>query len=386
MSILRSWLKVVAPSSDRRSKGCATKNVRVYGPTAIMPRFVSIVGVLIFAAQLAHAGGQSATRPVDIMLAEAASCSTLPHNCSFHFQTRQEFTHYSGGMPGLTGCMWAGNVFYDGEKIDVAELDSYVYGSTTRPSFANRMIWDGKWYLMRQQAVASAGAGLMFGASRQPTIGNGGIYREAGFGGFIDGILHYDHKPMAQILLDAGTAQIVGEETIDGDQCAVVMGKTPYGIYKLWLDEAAASRLRKADVTKGEGDLIPGNRGEMVIAPKGVLWKFSIDNLGIQEMQGQTVAVSGTMEEETHYPGGKFDISRFSTGRSRLDLAPDFAGKRAFIMDGIPEGTTVWIQDRDPNDHFAYIWKAGQVVKDDDRSTTKKIDSMISDERKAAQP
>ena len=347
--------------------------------SAISPSFKAFFLAAVFACsafpgEASAAPDPAATRPSEQLLLRSMESEGFPQRYFYHLRVVSKTVR--SGSDDVTGNIIDLNLYRNGEAFDCSARSFRVEKSTTRPNMVSRTIWNEKQLLHRQQAV-EGGPELVTEDAKSPS---GVSARGESHDAFLDGQIRFDEKRMAEILLESGTCELLGQEEVSGRACSVVGGKTPSGEYKLWLDPEVGCRVIKASVVKRPGDLLEGGRR----MPSGSRLEIAIGNISLTKIGGRIIAISGAMTETAHRPDGTGGTTESTVVRSRFDSDPDFAKFSAFVMDGIPNGQPVEKQDRSANDHFAYIWKNGQVVRDTDAGVQKLIDSTIGKERNSA--
>jgi len=172
-----------------------------------------------------------------------------------------------------------------------------------------------------------------------------------------------DYQHVCKILKQSGNSKLYGKmETIGDDACYVVEGKTRSGIYKIWIDPNSGFNVRKAIVKKQIGDLFGD---QPIVAESSEDKKFPIEHeismsdVEFKKVGGHYIPVSANLIHKYKYYDGTTDQDTWSSKRSKIQLNPNFEEMGAFVMDGIPEGMRVLVNER-PG--IEYFWSNGRFL------------------------
>jgi hypothetical protein len=165
---------------------------------------------------------------------------------------------------------------------------------------------------------------------------------------------------------------VTGEEMVGNDPCVIVEGSTPYGHYRLWLDQRNGLRCAKALAALGPGDIYDLRTRRLPDESSITRVETMIENIAYSNVGKYVLASSGEITKTTHFADGRADVERMIQKRGDVQIDPDFAKAKAFIMDGIPDGTPVEIHydGARPADTRHYVWRGGRITADDDKATT----------------
>jgi|GEM_PF-5727279 len=344
-----------------------------------------VLGLSLPNANAASPDTQPASDPVVQMLENALTTAIGPSRYAVHVHT--EVDHLNDEKPAdATKELIDQNLFVDGVRLDIAQTTFKQSGTgPVEPFLIIRSIWDGSRYSFREQDLKSRTKQIMVAASSRREDIDGSL-TSYDSGTFLMGQLQYDEKPMIGILKDSGTCKFEGQEDIRGHQCSIVEAKTPEGQYRLSLDPQTGYSICKASVTKSTGDRLKSQPLPITVGKMKIIdVQVNLQILHTERIANYYVPMEGEMEVWIHTDDGKTMHERHTVKRTRFEVDPDFASHKAFIMDNIPEGIPVFLQDRAKDDHLSYIWKNGQVVKDDDGFTSDKIDAIVNQEKNATQ-
>jgi hypothetical protein len=315
------------------------------------------------------------TRP-DQILADSLVSMDFPTSYTCRVETEERY-----GVPlyNIDGETIVSTQSWDGARFDGMVVNSRIVGATTKPYRTSRGIWDGKQYIIRSDNPEVPSPPSVEVTTEHEIVDRLSL---AASRLDIDGC--YRGRPLAAILRDSGKAKFVGAETVGADLCTVIEGKTANGYIKIWLDQQKGLRCAKAIVHLGAGDIV-GARGDKLPDKASSIAQIDVATEGIsfRTFGKYLLPESGTITETTRFTDGRSDF-RMTTTQKRIDVRvdPNFESEKAFVMDGIPNGTPVDIHydGARMDDPFHYVWRDGRIVKDDDAATTDKTDKGLPNE------
>jgi hypothetical protein len=334
-----------------------------------------------FASKAIGAPDVPATRPADQLLVQSLNATDLPERYFYHLSMVNKYVRQ--GMNGdITGDSSESDFYANGELFDESGRSFRVLKGTTQPNMVGRRIWDGKRLLHRQQAV-EGGPPMVTEDSKLPES----LWeRGETLSRPLDGWVIFDEKPMAEILLESGASELLGQEEVSGHLCSVVGGKTPSGEYKLWLDPQRGGHMVKAWMVKRQGDLLTMGRRLGAADVRANYMEVFISVTSFLKVRDYFVPISGTINENIRYKNGSSATTESTRVRSGFDADPDFAKASAFVMDGIANGQVVEKQDRSPDDHFVYVWRDGEVIRSANQEVPRLIHPGIGQGQSVARP
>jgi len=245
-----------------------------------------------------------------------------------------------------------------------------------------RGIWDGARYFFQQEDLSRSQ--LFLSSSTRPSDSH--VLEETlELGSFLNGTATVlgDDEPIGLVLRKQEWLALNEDESINGHLCRVVEGTGSFGKYKAWIDPAAGYCVRQATASKSVGDLYGGMKLPFGREP---YVQFALDvkivNDDVKVIDGLPVVLHSRMDCTERYENGSYESYYYLVTRSQFDTSPDFSKTDAFALTGIPDGTSVQLRDRDPSDHFPYVWKHGQVVRDDAESI-RALNGMVDKIKKA---
>jgi hypothetical protein len=232
-----------------------------------------------------------------------------------------------------------------------------------KPVHAWRSIIDGFYICYEVPPPGKNAPGGMCAAEGRHFIG---AVFPSGWGG-LEGYVAGDYLTFGDILQKARQVEI-GQETIDGCECARLKAEVPgYGRYQAWLDSAMDYLPRKVTVEKSGGDLLaslplsqwthlapPGSRGTVALTAVS----YMMDQTRFERVGDRWFPLSCRVTRVQNFADGNAETTVMQSRRTRLELNPDYAALRAFqpeLRQGAHLSNLV-----DPQ--LAYQWKDGQSV------------------------
>jgi hypothetical protein len=297
--------------------------------TLMIARGNTLAGLVILAALVpaAAAAGQAAAdaEPARELLRKNAEAGAWIESASMRYKYEYE---QRGNNPGRG--TYDGVISRDGDLFALVR-EQFVTspdGSTQNPSNGrHRDVFGKEWYLHAYPAFGGSHARVRpVDEAERRTYRN---LEQAGF--FLDGRrarLAKDgdrDRTVAEVLAEAPDLRLRPEpEVIDGAECRVVEGTTPYGRFTLWIDPARGHHAIKCVDEIRPGDLL---RGE----PFKSHATTTVDEVKLEQVDGVWVVVSGRRVERTLDKSGAEVYGNTATcTRSEVKLKPDFAEIGAF--------------------------------------------------------
>jgi hypothetical protein len=185
-------------------------------------------------------------------------------------------------------------------------------------------------------------------------------------GAVLDG--YYQHGPskrIAEVLQESNDLEVQRQESIDGCECRVVSGDTPFGRFTLWIAPAKGSLPLKWSLQAERERLIPalqgkfpkpGNPKEQVTITR---IRKVLDEVKVEKIDDVFVPMSGRLTDSTFYDDGQSLTNFHSTSRTEVNLHPVFEPD-AFTLD-IPE-RTIFSDDDHPGSGIIYRSKDQKIV------------------------
>ncbi len=168
-------------------------------------------------------------------------------------------------------------------------------------------------------------------------------------------------------LLQANDLSCKGQEEVQGVQCTVLTGSTPFGRVTLWHAPAKGNVPVKMRLERGPNDLLTKDRTLAQYSHTVEGRTFSgtkrttvLENVKTDRIGQSSVPVFGEMTDTWLLTGGQAIINKFVYQRKNITLNPSFAGTDAFHMDW-RDGTPVTNED-DRESGVAYEWRGGKLV------------------------
>ena len=191
--------------------------------------------------------------------------------------------------------------------------------------------------------------------------------------GPVDGyLLCPDGRRAAEELLDSHDVGVLLNEAIDGNQCALVIGSTPSGTYKLWLDAQCGALPRKAQVHKGPDDINwDGTKvRDTVAGPNGVLQKeasVEVYDVVLSQIGETWVPTRAKLAGRHVRSNGEEFIAEWTLERHEIEFSPNFAETDAFDDTVLEKALVVNLDDRESG--VEYEIRDGKVQRrgSDDR-------------------
>ena len=291
---------------------------------------------------------------------------------AMHTESR---VRYSSGQTGLL----VYDQRWDGDRIDVAYKRYLVTRDQKRLEYDKRGIWTGKQFQWRQQYVPPGWQ------ERDPVYAAGSIYNTRAkrlitapqSGAFLSGILVGDSRHVSSVLEESDELILKEQmETVHDSLCYVIEGQTPNGYYKVWIDPAHGFNVRKAIIKKESNDLYFGESIGSGTAKEHVFvgCHIELDDVYIEKIGDYYVPVSGTFVNTLRYSDGKTKQTRWTSEISNIQFNPDFESIGAFVMDGIPEGTSINMEGM-PG--LRYVWSDAGFIVDIGLDIIDQIDDTI---------
>jgi hypothetical protein len=297
----------------------------------------------------------------DLLELSLASFESLPPY-AMHIETETSL-----GIPqeSIIGEVYIFEKRYDNRRVD-ALCHRYEVSDDKEKKlvYDTRYVWTGEQFQCRQQYLGSDIAEeqqiLAWGSYRAKDAKR--VLTSQYSGSFISGVMLGDYQHVCKILKQSGNSKLYGKmETIGNDACYVVEGKTRHGIYKVWIDPNNGYNMRKAIVNKQIGDLyydqpIAAEPSDKKVA---IGYEISTSDVKVQKIGGHYIPISANLIHKYKYNDGSTEQETWSSKRSKIQLNPNFEEMGAFVMDGIPEGTRIRMNDR-PG--LVYIWADGRFL------------------------
>lgn len=293
-----------------------------------------------------------------------------------------ELKHVTERPRPIEAEIYASDLDVDGPRTNVSVTTWEVEQGQKKPAQHLRQIWDGEQYFLRQQQLGQGLRQDLVSVSREARAAERIWYKTIAVP-FLHGRAMGDNLPMVTILQNSQQAKVAPRlEDVDGASCHVLTADTDYGRYTLWLDPKHGSQLRRARVEKRKGNIaygekLPVNLGRSVLT--GI--DCEIKDVQVEQINGTFVLMAATMECVELLEKGKVHTVQVAK-RSRLELSPDFSNKRAFVLDGVPNGTPVWLMNS--GDSIPRAWRDGKVVTMSEEDVTRRIDQSVDDQRREA--
>jgi hypothetical protein len=251
----------------------------------------------------------------------------------------------------------------DGLRFDVAGDFSAVDGKTGEPlesprNHSFRQLSDGKLWFSRN---TNPGRKKLNGAKTADIRAYSTRAIESNQYGFgLDG--HFpgnDGKTLAEILLAAEQCQVAPRQ-IGDVECLEISATTAYGVVAVCLDPQrdsvlVAARVEKAPESRYEGATLGTHAWSTGVES----WSAELSEVTVERVGDFWIPASGRIDVKES-KGGKANRYVARISRSRIDLAPDFAGSDAFQMD-FEEGARVTDWDL-PERQIGYIWHHGELL------------------------
>ncbi len=253
---------------------------------------------------------------------------------------------------------------FDGQRFDSIMTRYKIENGESRHIQNRRDILTGEQYVRRQQEIGYPVPGKY--SLDSPQAAKDEMAYSQLWGSVLLGYMSGDRKPVAAILKDSPTTVLHDAmEDVDGFACHVVEGSTNDGTYRIWVDPKCDYRIRKAIIDKDSGDMYFGR--PIGKDTSGESWKEivrvhdEISDVRIEKIGDHFVPVTETSVGSVLRTDGKEGRGRQVVRRSTIDVSPDFEKLGAFVMDGIPEGTRLWMFDPN-NTSYGYEWHNGKAV------------------------
>jgi len=185
-----------------------------------------------------------------------------------------------------------------------------------------------------------------------------------------------NHLSVAELLQGAQDVK-VRQEALDGEACAVIKGRTPYGSVTVWIAPDKGYNALKWEIRKGPRDLF----NESEIESKSWLATFHATEL--RRVQAYYIPIRSEFSLEiAKKGGGPAAIDLYNYTVENIDLHPDFDALKAFEFN-LPNGTPVSLREA-PG--ISYIWRDGRAVPDVEDEMVSSIDSLVSKAMQDAAP
>lgn len=340
-------------------------------------------GVVLIFSLCGHVFGQPVERKTSELLElldKAAATNVAPKTYAADLETRVEYLQNVLDDDPIGTEIYVTKIYVDEGRLDVSQLGTDVRNGKTSPVFRSRSIWDGSRFLSRNQPLGKGIRQLQVLTSKN-LLFRDALLSQYGTAPFLRGYCLGDPVGMVQLIKDATQAvHVEDDQMIDGHPCSVLSATTPYGHYRLWVDTAGGFQVRRAIVTKKEGDF-DGNRRLPIVEGE---WKqigaeYRIDITQFELVDNRYIPTGGSVEASIYFDQEKVQRTRHTARVTSFRLHPDFAAEKAFVMDGIPDGTPV--RDADSQDGLRYIWQDGTITLDSDLDTIREIDRAIAKEK-----
>ena len=140
-------------------------------------------------------------------------------------------------------------------------------------------------------------------------------------------------------------------ETIAGAACCVVEAQVECGFYKLWIDPEHDYHLARLEVERKAGDQVD----ETELCGKSMA--FSLSNVRFEQVNGVWVPMEADMRLVL---GDGATVRNWHHKRTHVQLEPDHAALRSFVVADIPDETEVTRVGDNVNQ---YVWRKGDAVE-----------------------
>jgi hypothetical protein len=293
-----------------------------------------------------------------------ASQSRLDH-ASFDVETRIALGHLTGREEILVKVV----LRRDNDRLDIRGDFDYLDPANEARSHRICSISNDRQWITYSYRTASADAPKGGVYSKVARVERSAEFLEAPYySGALDGYaVATGGYRLAEALRKSSSAHSEGRETINGVECEVVAGDTPYGEIKLWIAVSSDFAVHKFVYRKVGQDPFWENQpianGKSSGAAYGnqelTAWELTLDQVTLQEAGEVHFPVSGRLTETFHLADGGRVVNVYDYQRSGVQIAPDFDGTDAFQTD-LPEGARLTNMD-DPDSGVVYLWRDGDI-------------------------
>jgi hypothetical protein len=319
---------------------------------------------------------QQTAKPTDVnnlLELSVASYESLPPY-SMHIETEISYSIPHDSIDGEV-CLFEKR--YDNGRLDVLWKTYEVTGQEKELVYDKRAIWTGEQYQFRQQYVGSKGTPedqriLAWGSYKEDNAKH--LLIDPYSGSFMSGFMMGDSQHVCNILKQSGVAKLHAKtETVGDNACYMVEGKTQSGTYKIWIDPDSGFSVTKAIVNKQIGDLYYDRPITAKSSDKKVLigHEISMSDVEVGKTGEYYIPISANLIHKYKYSDGTTVQVTWSSTKSKIQLKPNFEQMGAFVMDGIPEGTRLTVDERPGLD---YIWADGRFLLDAGLDAVEEID------------
>lgn len=193
-------------------------------------------------------------------------------------------------------------------------------------------------------------------------------------GSFSSGLFYADKKRVVDILREAKSLQLLdSKEGVNDSDCYVLIGKTKYGEYKLWIDPEHDYHLSKAIITRRPGDYESITNYTL---EKGAEVVIELSDVKFKKVEGQWIPSESLQKIHRKYPDGKWSDVSYTHKANEILLNPNHEALNSFVPDDIEEGARVLIKGvRSIN----YTWQDGELVANIDEAAIDQLDRMAED-------
>ncbi len=313
----------------------------------------------------------------DLLELSLVSYESLPPY-AMHVETELSF---SVPQSSVDGEIYIFEKRYDNTRLDVLYQRYEVRGQEKKLVYDKRGIWTGEQFQWRQQYLGS-------GIDKYQQIIAAGSFKDDEAkrllvspysGSFTSGFLVGDSEHVCNILKQSGVAKLYDKtETIDGNACYVVEGETQNGRYKIWIDPNSGFNVRKAIVNKKIGDLYYSQPITTKKSQEKVFLgcEINLSDVEVEKVGVYFIPTSANLIRKDKYSDGTTGQVSWSSKRSKIQLNPNFEKMGAFVMDGIPEGTRI-VMNEYPG--LKYIWANGRFILDVGLDVIEDVDKVTQE-------
>jgi hypothetical protein len=171
-------------------------------------------------------------------------------------------------------------------------------------------------------------------------------------------------KRAAELLLEAKELKLLADETIGEHRCKVVEGKTPCGLYKLWLDADGGCLPRKASLVKREDDLLatgerlrdfggPHRQNPLLEA------QWTLSDLVLSRIANTWITIEAKCSTLTKRKNNTTYEEVLTLSRSDVEFQPDFNKSDSFVPSVGAEEIVANVDD--PDSGTRYRLREGRI-------------------------
>jgi len=259
---------------------------------------------------------------------------------------------------------------------------------TTRDSW---ILKDGKWVKTGDQRAIWDGSNSTLREQMMPFYTESGDFYRGHFtviyddkprtvekgmagGDGLNGITRDEH--FAKLLLESETLRLRPEmEKVDGFDCYVVEGDTPFYYHTVWIDPQNGYLHRKI-ICEG----YQKNSNLTYKIPGIVKAGIEVTDVNIEYFEGIPVVTKAKRHFFHERTDGTTLDAISQEKMSNFVWNPDFESMGAFKMDKVPDGTRVayWANDLDKTG-VKFHWQGGRIVPNVDEEALEQIDRITEE-------